>query len=114
MTAYIQKFYIQYCINKDNNIDNPTLKKIFFELTKEKLNLTLTMITNIRNKIIPNYKSLSLEDLIKKIDLKNLNYISYSSDIKYLYKINKNKTEERIQKIILFGLSDNIKLLSYN
>ena len=72
------------------------------------------MITNIRNKIIPNYKSLSLEDLIKKIDLKNLNYISYSSDIKYLYKINKNKTEEKIQKIILFGLSDNIKLLSYN
>ena len=27
---YIQKFYIQYCTYKDNNIDNSTLKKKIF------------------------------------------------------------------------------------
>ena len=109
---YIQKYYIQYSIYKDNSIDNPTLKKNFFNLTKEKLNITLSMITNIRNKIVSNYKDLSLEELVKKIDLKNLNYNVYSTDIKYSYEEKKNKMVERSQKIILFGLSEQIKLLN--
>ena len=75
--------FIQYSIYKDNSFDNPTLKKNYFNLTKEKLNITLSMITNIRNKIVSNYKDLPLEELVKKIYLKNLNYNVYSTDIKY-------------------------------
>ena len=67
-------------------------------MTKEKLNLILTIISNIRNKTLPNYKGHSLEDLIKKIDLKNLNYTIYSTEIKYLYEVKKIRQKKEFKK----------------
>jgi hypothetical protein len=50
-----------------------------------------------------------LTSLIKKIEISNLKIDTCIIDIKYEYK--KNKIENRIQKIIIFGLDEKLKLL---
>ena len=98
-------------INNNNSIDNPTIKKKFFDKTKTNLILTLTDISRIRNNIINLYKNVSLENLILALTKLNLNIDYYVTDVKYQYKEKKIGMTERKQKIIIFGLKDKLKYL---
>ena len=106
-----QKYYVEYEINENNSIDNPTLKNNFYLLTKNKLDLSLSAISIIRNKIIDEYKNLTIENLITKIIEKDFDLENYIIDIKYEYKEKNDKINTRKQKIILFGLKENFLLL---
>ena len=98
----IQQFYIFYSIAKNNDIDNPTIYKNFFNLTKEKIILTKSQISKIRAQIIDKYKDLNLEEVIGKIKNDVPNLILLVNDIKYNVKI-KNKYVDREHRIIIFG-----------
>ena len=98
-------------INNNNSIDNPTIKKKFFNITKTNLILTLTHISRIRNNIINLYKNVSLDNLILALTKLNLNIDYYVTDVKYQYKEKKIGMTERKQKIIIFGLKDKLKYL---
>ena len=55
--------------------------------------------------------NLSLEELIKKIEVPNFEVEKYIVDFKYNIKINNNTEEvERIEKILVFGLKDRLKI----
>ena len=108
---YIQKYYTELSIRENESIDNPTLKKNFLEITGINLNLSLSEISQIRNKLLDKYKNLSLEELVKKIDVPGEEIQIYSFDVKYEKKL-KNKTIERNHKIIIFGLKKGIKLIN--
>ena len=58
-----------YLINENNSIDNPTIKKTFYNLTNRALSLNLVELSRIRNKVLEKYKNLVLEDLIAKLQL---------------------------------------------
>ena len=58
-----------YLINENNSIDNPTIKKTFYNLTNRALSLNLVELSRIRNKVLEKYKNLELEDLIAKLQL---------------------------------------------
>jgi hypothetical protein len=73
------------------------------------LKLSYSNISIIRSNILNNYKNLDLTTLISKLEISNLKIANYIIDIKYEYK--KNKIENRIQKIIIFGLDEKLKLL---
>ena len=64
---YIQKYYIQYIIFKNKEIDNASIIKQFFDISKEKFILSKSEISKIRTKIIGEYKNLSLEQVINHI-----------------------------------------------
>ena len=106
-----QKYYVYYLINENKNIDNPTIKKNFYDLSNINLTLSLADLSKIRNKIIDKYKNIDLYDLINKIDIENLDIFTKVLDISYEYKRN-NKIEFREQRIIIFGLNDNINLMN--
>ena len=82
---YNQKYYVYYLINENKNIDNPTIKKNFYDLSNINLSLSLADLSKIRNKITDKYKNIDLDELINKRDIENL-------DISYEYKRN-NKIE---------------------
>ena len=104
----IQKFYVYYIISENNNIDNPSIKKYYYNLTKVSLSLNLVELSRIRNKITDKYKNLALEEIIDRLKLDNLDIYTNILDLNYEYK-NKNKTEKREHRIIIFGLKENIK-----
>ena len=107
-----QEYYVYYLINKNKDIDNPTIKKEFYSLTNIKLELSLSSISKIRSKIVNNFEGLSLEQLVDKINIDNVKIEKYVIDIKYNYKIKTNTTVDRIQKLIIFGTNENLKKLS--
>ena len=109
----MQKYFVYYCINNNSNIDNPTIKKKFKELTGFELKLTLTNLSNIRNKVNNNYKNIPLEELIPKIGLKVDNFKYYIVDFLYEYKKANNNIIKRNQRIFIFGAEDNILLLDH-
>jgi len=76
--------------------------------------LNLKVFSDIRNKLINNYKNLTLEELIKKLDtyIPNLEY--KIADFQYDYKDSKNNNIIRKGRVIFFRMSDNIKLLDKN
>ena len=53
---YIQKFFFEFTIKENNNIDNPSLNKIFIDKFKINLKLNLSELSHIRNKIVDNIK----------------------------------------------------------
>jgi len=110
---YIQKFFVELNIKDNNNIDNPSIKKLFFDKFNFNLNLTLSELSHVRNKIIDNYKNITIDQLIDKLIEKEPNLEKYIYDIKYDYKIKNNKSI-RTQKIIIFGDKDHINLLDRN
>ena len=61
----IQKYYVEYSIKKNNNIENSTLFQNFKKIAKQNLSLTKSQISKIRNKLIDNYKNLNLNDLLE-------------------------------------------------
>ena len=107
----IQKYFVYYCITNNKNIDNPTIKKKFKELTDLELKLTLTNISNIRNKVKNNYKNIPLEDLIPKIWLEVDNFKYYIVNFLYDYKKAKDNIIKRTQRIYILGTEENILLL---
>ena len=82
----IQKYFVYYKIMNNNNIDNPSLKKKFKEISNLDLKLTLSNISNIRTKIITKYKNCTLDELIPKIGLELENFKYCILDILYDYK----------------------------
>lgn len=106
-----KKFYVEFSIKENNNIDNPSIKKFLFDKFKVNLNLKLSEFSHIQNKIVDNYQNLTLDELIDKLIQKESNLEKYIYDIKYEYK---NKISERIQKIIIFGDKEHINLLNKN
>ena len=62
-----QKYYIYYNIIKDKKIDNATLRKNFLSSTKINLTISKTIISSL--KITNQFKNLSAEQLIKKIEI---------------------------------------------
>ena len=106
----IQKYYVYYLIYENNSIDNPTIKKSFYNLTNRVLSLNLVELSRIRNKVLDKYKNFALEDLISKLQLENLDIYIKILDLKYENKKN-NNTEFREQRIIIFGLNEKLKYL---
>ena len=98
---YIQKYYVYYVINKNNNIGNPELKKEYFTKYHIKLDLSLSILSTIRNNIINKYKNIDLLSLINKIELSEFDFKNYVLDINYKYKKNKNNIIDRYQRIII-------------
>ena len=80
-------------------------------MTDLELKLTLTNISNIRNKVKNNYKNIPLEDLIPKIRLEVDNFKYYIVDFLYDYKKAKDNIIKRTQRIYIFGTEENILLL---
>ena len=71
------------------------------ELTDLELKLTLTNISNIRNKVKNNYKNIPLEDMIPKIGLEVDNFKYYIVDFLYEYKKAKDNIIKRNQRIFI-------------
>ena len=69
------------------------------------------MLPHIRNEIIDNYKHLPIEESIRKLEKDNLSLKDYIVDFNYDYKNTKNNIIKRTQRIIIFGLENNLKLL---
>ena len=91
----MQKYNVYYHINNNNSIDNPTIKKTFFDNTKKSLILNLTDLSRIRNNITNKYKNVYLKNLILALKNINLDIEYYSTDVKYQYKEKSNKFIER-------------------
>ena len=106
-----QKYYVYYIIKENKNIDNPTIKNKFYNISNINLTLSLADLSKIRNKILDKYKNLDLDELVNKIDIENFDIFKKNFDISYEYKIN-NKIEYREQRIIIFGLKENIDLIN--
>ena len=101
----MQKYYSIFAISENNNLDNPSLKKNFFNLTNTSLNLSIVDLSRIRNKVLDQYKNLDFENLLLKLVIEDSEISIKFLDIKYVY--NKNDEEEnREQRIILFGLKE--------
>ena len=61
---YIQKFFVNYAINKNNEIDNANIITNFKNLAKCEFILSRSDISKIRSKIIDHYKNLDVTTLI--------------------------------------------------
>ena len=83
-------------------------------MTDLELKLTLTNISNIRNKVKNNYKNIPLEDMIPKIGLEVEYFKFYIVDFLYEYKKPKDNIIKRTQRIYIFGTEENILLLDKN
>ena len=69
----------------------------------------------ITTQVSGKYNNLSLIDLINKINNESIELEIKSADSKYIYKYKKNNetiTEEREQKIIVFGKKDGLQSLN--
>ena len=109
----IQKYFVKYMILYKNEITNAEIINEFSKCSKAKYLLNKVTITKIRTKIVDNYKYLNLYDLVGKIELNVPNLKKYILDISYEIKI-KNKKRSREQRIILFGIDENIKKIKDN
>ena len=67
-------------------------------------------ILRIRNKITDKHKNLTLEEIIDRLKLDNLDIYTNILDLNYKYK-NKNNKEKREKRIIIFELKEKIKYL---
>ena len=43
----IQKYFVNFCINENNKIDNPTIKKKFYDLKNSSLNFSILDLSRI-------------------------------------------------------------------
>jgi len=109
----IQKYYVIHSLFRNNDLDINTLYKNFYEFYKKKLILSKSCICKLKNKIIDNFKGLSLLDIMNKIKIEIPELFTNILDIKYDIKI-KNKNETREQRIIIFGLDKRKEMISYN
>ena len=86
----MQKYYSIFAISENNNLDNPSLKKNFFNLTNTSLNLSIVDLSRIRNKVLDQYKNLDFENLLLKLVIEDSEISIKFLDIKYVY----NKNDE--------------------
>ena len=100
---YIQKFFVNYAINKNNEIDNANIITNFKNLAKCEFILSRSDISKIRSKIIDHYKNLDATTLIQKLSEINKDIINKIEDITYDIVI-KNKKIKRTRRLIFFGL----------
>jgi len=68
----------------------------------------LVEILRIRNKITDKHKNLTLEEIIDRLKLDNLDIYTNILDLNYKYK-NKNNKEKREKSIIIFEIKEKIK-----
>jgi hypothetical protein len=107
----IQKYYIYYSIYNNKEIDNPALIQNFRTLTNINLNISRSQISKIKNKIKSVYKGSDILELIKKLKI-NIPDLKYNiEDIKYDILI-KNKSINREERIIYFGIDENLQYLN--
>lgn len=107
---YIQKMFVAYMINKKNIIDYTTINKYYVDLFAHNLKLTKSQISKIKNKYLDEYKGLDFIQLLEKIKDKIPNLFTQIYDIKYNIKI-KNKNTIRENRIIFFGIKDNLEFI---
>ena len=91
-------------------MDNPTIKKQFFDLTNSSLNLLISDLSRIRSSVLDQYKNLELENLITKLKANDSDIVIKYININYQYK---NNIEIREQRLILFGLKEKLNNLDY-
>lgn len=91
-------------------MDNPTIKKQFFDLTNSSLNLPISDLSRIRSSVLDQYKNLDLENLITKLKANDSDIVIKYININYQYK---NNIEIREQRLILFGLKEKLNNLDY-
>ena len=65
-------------------------------------------ISRIRNEITDKHKNLTLEEIIDRLKLDNLDIYTNILDLNYKYK-NKNNKEKREKSIIIFEIKEKIK-----
>ena len=106
----IQKYFTIYAISKDNNIDNAELKKLFNKITQTEFILDKVTLSKLRNKLLEDFKSLTIEQLLDHIQTDIPNLSIYILDITYNIKI-KNNDSSRYQRLIFFGLKENFKII---
>lgn len=68
---------------RNNDLDINTLYKNLYEFSKKKLILSKLCIFKLKNKIIDNYKGLSLLDIMNKIKIEIQNLFANILGIKY-------------------------------
>ena len=95
--------------NKNNNLIN--IKKEYNKYTKFKLKLNSNEISQIKSNVIGKYRGLSLIEYIDKLRDENEEVEIFSQDIKYNYKRKNNTIEIREEKIIVFGLKNNLNIM---
>ena len=110
---YIQKLFVIYMINQKNIWDNPTINKYFTDYFGSNLSLSNSVLSKIKNKFFDEYKDLDLIQLLEKVKLNIPNLFINIYDVEYEIKI-KNKRNIRNNRIIFFGIKENLKLLNYN
>lgn len=113
-----QRFYIKSILKENDFKDIPTIYEKFEKETGFKLILTNHEISDIKSKYNEKYNKKNFLNLIENIKDENpeLNFDIKSIDIKYEYNFKKNnieKSEEREDKLIIFGTKESIKLLDY-
>lgn len=76
------------------------------------MNLSKSELSQIRGKVVDEYKNLDLVQLTEKIKNNQPNLKIFTLDIQYEI-INKNsKKENKFEKLIFFGKEDNIKYIN--
>ena len=107
------RYYIKSMIKTNEFTDIPNAIKAFKKDTGYLLLLKKDEINVLKSQLTDNFNNLDLLGLINQI--KDISYeLEYKTiDIKYAYK-NKNKTEEREEKIIAFGTKETLKNLDKN
>lgn len=97
----MQKYYATFAISENNNLDIPSLKKNFYNLTNTSLNLSIVDLSRIRNQVLDQYKNLDCENLLSKIVVEYSEIFIKFLDIKYLYN-KKGEKENHKQKYSIY------------
>ena len=106
------RYYIKALIQNNDFTDIPNAIDKFKKDTGYNILLSKQDISVIKSTFTTKYNNIDLLDLINKINNESLKIEIYSTDIKYKYQNKKNnKSEDREEKIIFFGLKDGIDLL---
>ena len=108
---FIQKWFILYMINKKNITENSTIFKYFFDTFGINLKLTKSQISKLKNKYLDEFKGLDFIQLLEKVKNNIPNLFVKIYDVTYEIEI-KNKSISRNNRIIFFGLEDNLKIIN--
>ena len=108
---FIQKWFILYMINKKNITENSTIFKYFFDTFGINLKLTKSQISKLKNKYLDEFKGLDFIQLLEKVKNNIPNLFVKIYDVTYEIEI-KNKSVSRNNRIIFFGLEDNLKIIN--
>ena len=109
----IQKMFVHYIIKNKNINDYNTINKYFVDDFGENLKLNKNQISKIKNKLYDEFKDLNLIELIEKIKVNIPDLYINIFDIKYELEI-KNKKVIRDNRIIFFGIKNNLDLIKPN